>query len=686
MGPNPIRKVVTLMQNMQKKVEDEGEKEEELFEKFECYCKKNLEKLEASVRAAKEKIPSLTNELEASQQQLAQINADLKSGKMDRNEAEKAIDDATALREKEKKEFEKGQAEMAATIKSVGLAVKALEKGVGESEAFLQTDSASYLRRIALDKDGMEDGDRQELLAFLDASHSLGSDYAPASGQIIGMLKHMLDESQRDKAEAEADERKAQEEYEALKAAKSKEAKALGGTIEERMERYGDLRVAVVTIKADLEDTTTSLEEDEKYLGGLKKSCKQKEEERDEREKTRKEELAALSDTIKMLSNDDALDTFKGALGKKTSFVQVTETSSSMKARALSHLERHKQSGSQAHSAQLDLIFMALRGKKIGFEKVVQMIDEMKVTLKKDQVNDDKKRDYCKEKFDSSEDKKKDLSSKASDKKTAIESAKEGLAALGDEIKALSEGITDLDQEVAQATAQRKDEHSEFSKMIAENSGAEELLNMAKQRLNKFYNPDAADDNSLLEVSAHREEDTSEGSEADAARPEAPPETPGEYKKSEKSTGVVGMIDTLLRDIATQMAEAKIEEKHSQEDYQELMQDSADKRSADSKSLAAKTSSKGDLDADMQAAEEAQQSLVKELASLEKYILNLHAECDWLLKNYEVRKTAREGEIESLDRSKAVLRGADYSLLQEDGHRDKGFLARRSAAHESLES
>jgi len=682
MGPNPVRKVVTLMQKMQEKVEEEGEKEEKLYEKYMCYCKKNIEKLEGSVRAAKDKIPTLTNQLEADKQDLEKLSAELKSGKAGKNEAQQALDEATALREKEKAEFDKAQREMAQTTRSVDLAVKALEKGVGKS--FLQTDAAEYLRRIALDKDGMEDGDRQELMAFLDSSHSSGSDYTPASGQIIGMLKAMLDESIRDKQEAIEAEEKAVKEYEALKEAKTKEAKALGGKLEEQMERYGDLRVAVVQNQADLEDTTESLGEDEKYLSGLETSCKAKEGEQQERVKTRQEELAALSDTIKMLSNDDALDLMKSSLGKKTSFVQVTESASSMKARAATHLQKHKESGSQAHSVQLDLIFMALHGKQVGMEKVVQMIDEMKVTLKKDQVNDDKKRDYCKEKFDSSEDKQKELTNKASDKKTAIESAKEGLSQLNDDIKVLSDGIKDLDQDVAQATEQRKEEHSEYSETTQGNQAAEELLNMAKKRLNKFYNPDAA----LLEVSANRVEDASQDSDADAdvERPEKAPEAPGgKYHKNEKSGGVIGMIDTLLRDIGMQMVEAESEEKHSQKDYQELMQDSADKRAADSKSLAAKTEAKGDLDADLQAAEEAQVSLVKELASTEKFILNLHAECDWLLKNYEVRKEARAGEMESLDKSKAVLRGADYSLVQEDDQRDKGFLARRGASHESLD-
>ena len=46
------------------------------------------------------------------------------------------------------------------------------------------------------------------------------------------------------------------------------------------------------------------------------------------------------------------------------------------------------------------------------------------------------------------------------------------------------------------------------------------------------------------------------------------------------------------------------------------------------------------------------------------YIEGLHKDCDWLLKNYDVRKSARAGESDALTKAKAVLSGADFSLVQ----------------------
>merc|ERR1740138_781467 len=137
----------------------------------------------------------------------------------------------------------------------------------------------------------------------------------------------------------------------------------------------------------------------------------------------------------------------------------------------------------------LDFIAMAIQGKKIGFEKVIKMIDEMVATLKKEQLDDDHKKEYCAKQFDLADDKKKGLERAISDLETRISDAKDGIATSQSEIKALGESITALDKSVADATEQRKEEHAEFTELMASDSAAKELLGFAKNRLNKFYNP-----------------------------------------------------------------------------------------------------------------------------------------------------------------------------------------------------
>merc|ERR1719444_55493 len=124
------------------------------------------------------------------------------------------------------------------------------------------------------------------------------------------------------------------------------------------------------------------------------------------------------------------------------------------------------------------------------------------------------------------------------------------------------------------------------------------------------------------------------------------------------------MIDLLIKDVEKEMTEAETEESDAQADYEVSMTDSAAKRTADSNSLNEKELIKADLEASVETKTEAKASATNELMSTVKYISSLHSECDWLIKYYDVRKEARDGEIDSLNNAKAVLSGASFSLLQ----------------------
>jgi len=152
--------------------------------------------------------------------------------------------------------------------------------------------------------------------------------------------------------------------------------------------------------------------------------------------------------------------------------------------------------------------------------------------------------------------------------------------------------------------------------------------------------------------------------QAKAAPPPAPETWDAYSKKSQESTGVLSMIDLLIKDLDKEMTEAETEEKDAQADYEKLMADSAEKRTVDTKSLTDKEAGKADLEASLEAHKESKAAAGKELMATLKYIQSLHAECDWLIKYYDVRKEARAGEIDSLTKAKAILSGADFSFIQ----------------------
>jgi len=693
---NPIRKVVTMLQSMQAKVQEEGARELALYDKYMCYCKTAGGDLQASIASAEESITEFGNKIKAAEEQKVVLEEELKTAQADRAAAKAAMAEATAIREKEAAAYAAEKAAADKDISAIVKAVAALEKGM--AGAFLQTDAAQILKGIVSSKkDLLMDDDRQDLMAFL--SNSQGTHYAPQSGQIVGILKQMGDEMAAGLAEATKAEEAAIAIYEKLMAAKKKEVIALTKEIETKLIRIGDLGVEIAEMKNDLGDTQEALIQDKKFLANLEENCEKKKKEWEVIVKTRAEELAALADTIKVLNDDDALELFKKTLPSASSFMQIQVTAQEVRAKAMTELEQFLQN--RPKNAKLELLALALQGKKIGFEKVIKMIDDMVATLKVEQEDDDSKKEYCAQELDLADDKKKGLEHDVADLETAIESAKDAIAKLAEEIATLTAGIKELDKMVMEATEQRKEENEDFKELMASDTAAKELLKFAKNRLNKFYNPKLYKAPPKTELS--REDRIVENMSGTAAptqapggiagtgiavfaevalhdqqqvAPPPPPETFGAYqKKSEDSMGVMAMVDLLIADLDKEMTEAETTEKDAQADYETAMKNAADKRTADSKLLSEKEAIKAETEADLEAKTEDKAAASAELMSTMKYISSLHMECDWLLKYFDVRKEARASEIDALGKAKAVLSGADYSFLQTKVRR----VLRRSA-------
>merc|ERR1719248_81168 len=613
---------------------------------------------------------------------MKQLKEDVAAHQADRAAAKEAIAKATAIREKEAAAFAKETAELTAYLNALDRAIAALEKGV--SGGFLQSGASALLRRIVLAKRDMDEDNRQELLAFLSGTAvppAYGNEYVPQSGEILGILKQLHDEMAKDKADTIAAEEAAIAAYKELMAAKTKEVAALTKMIEDKLTRIAELGVEIATMKNDLTDSEESLIEDKKFLADLDKNCATKKKEWAEICKMRALELQALADTIKILNDDDALELFKKTL--PSSFVQVKVTLDSERTRALSIVQKAQQS-SQVGRPQLDLIALTLRGKKIGFEKVIAMIDEMVVNLKAEQVADDDKKEYCTVSLDTADDKKKELEHTIAGLETSIAKATDAIAALKAEVEALEDAIKALDKMVAEATENRKQENEDYTELMAQDSAAKEVILFAKNRLNKFYNPKLYTPPPKRELSEEDRITVNMGGTLAPTPPpagiagtgiaaftqgnDAPPPPPESFKayakKSEESNGVMAMMDMLVKDLDKEMTIATATEKDAQADYETFMKDSAEKRAEDTKSVENKMAAIAEMEGVLQSDTEAKAAAEQEHAATLEVIASLHAECDWLLKYFDVRKDARASEIDALGKAKAVLSGADFSLLE----------------------
>merc|ERR1719171_2098930 len=236
---NPIRKVVTLMQDMQKEIEAEGEKEAELYEKYVCYCKSTEKSLSDGIATSKSKIEDFSGKLEEDTAAKSSTDQELAQHKADREAAQTDLEKATAIRDKEAAEYQEKDAEQKANLAAMNGAIPALEKGMGAG-AFVQMPEAGRLRKII---DASPDAfDRQTVISFLDQT----GDYVPQSGQIVGILKQMAETLDGDIKQNGEEEAQAAAGYGELKSAKTQEITVASAAIEKKTALAGELAVSVV--------------------------------------------------------------------------------------------------------------------------------------------------------------------------------------------------------------------------------------------------------------------------------------------------------------------------------------------------------------------------------------------------------------------------------------------------------
>jgi len=683
---NPIRRIVNIMQDMQKEIEAEGEKEEDAFNKFMCYCDGNTDGMKASADEGAQRASELSSKVEALKAEKAQLDQELADHQSARETAKQDAKKAANIRAKEQAEYEAASADMSHNIEAMKGAIAALEKGMG---AFVQMDSQQKdrLQRVVSTSSQLDDFQRESVMDLLQGKQTMQS-----SGEITGMLKAMQEEMEGDLKSANEAEASAVKNFGDLSAAKNSEISAATSAIESKTKRAGEVAVEIVQTQDDFEDTEADVAETQKFLADLGKQCAEKKAAWGERQTMRAQELDAISQAVKILNDDDALDLFKKTVPSFTQegmgFLQKS-SKSSVALRAKMMMVSLAQV-SRSHQTQLSLIASALKTKAVDFSKITGMIDGMVDVLGKEQGDDDQQKSFCDDEFEKSADEKKETEESLASLAASIEEMSATVSTLSSEIETLQAEIKALDKAVAEATEQRKSDHAAFVQAQAENQAATQLVEAAKNKLNKFYRPNlykapqrrelTEEERIAVSAGAPDPRDAEEAAaatqgiagtgiavfaqvrQASNGAPPPPPETFGAYQKKDgKSNGVMALMDNMVNDLKSEHTESEHEEEVAQKDYEDLMAASQKSRSQNAKSITEKESAKSEWSEKIENAKTEHASTTDALAKLAEYIAGLHSSCDFLVENYGARKEARTNEIEGLKNAKAVLSGANFS-------------------------
>merc|ERR1719353_2182737 len=464
-----------------------------MYDKFMCYCDGNTGEMQKSVEEAAQRITELKAKLESSIAEKEQLDQELIQHKQDREAANQDLAKATTIREKEHAEYLELTGESKENVDAMTAAIAALEKGMGSGFLQSKTSLMDRIHKILNTAQSLDSYQRSTVTSFLAGTQNPYGDYHGQSGEIVGILKMMKEDMDKTLNGAVGDEEKAAAGYAELAAAKKDEISAAGAAIESKTERSGTLAVTITTTKGDIKDTTNEMEDTEAFLANLKVECAEKKKEWSVRCQIRAEEVAAISEAIKVLNDDDALDLFKktlslnqGPAGSQFGFIQQNAAQHNRAQQALQQLESNKV---DQKNLQVQFLENALKSKSVDFTKVIQMVVEMETVLKEEQASDDAQKGFCDKDIVKTEKEQKDTEEEIASSAALIEECKEASAQTADEIALLQKEIKELDLAVAEATEQRKEEHGDYIQFMEENNAAVQLLEKAKNKLNKFYRP-----------------------------------------------------------------------------------------------------------------------------------------------------------------------------------------------------
>ena len=649
----PVSKVITLLKDMLKQLEKEAEEDEEIYDQLACWCETNDKEKTKAIADAETKIEDLTNKIEELTASSARLNTEIKNLEKEVAENQEALDAATAIRQKELAEFNAEEKDSLQAISALKSAVTVLSKHHGGAllqiparhlEGVASTIQYQMQKNAAVLQGVLTHHERKAMAAFLqapqdyfDASPTFKQSYAPQSGEIFGILKQMKESFETNLADSQKEEMANQKAYEDLKKAKTDEIKAGQEQIDKKTQELASTDEKLAESKESLEDTKTSLSADEEFLMMLKEKCSSTDAEWEERQKTRQLEMEACSKALAVLSSDDAHDLFTKTFNP--AFVQ-TEMHSERRSKAAQLLAAVSK---KVNSPRLAAIATQVR--LDAFVKVKKAIDDMVAQLLVEKADEIKHKDFCVEEFNSNQLQTEKKDREKEDLIALIEDLELTIKTLTTEIATLKSEVAEMQVQMKRAGEDREKQNKEFQQTVADQRASQKLLTAALNILKGFYEKKAA----FLQKQ----------------EPAGPPPPPGfkDYSKNKASGGVMGMIQQIINDAKAMEAEAIRAEEDSQKAYEDFVKETNASIETKTKEIINKTEEKAKAETDLNQANEDKEAVLLELEQLSNYNAELHQSCDFVMKNFEIRQTGRDEEIEALKQAKAILSGADFNAF-----------------------
>jgi len=662
---SPVKKVITLLGDLETKIQNEAKEEEKTYNKFERFCREetaNKNDAIATGKGNRDQLESQIDNLNSRKIDAEEREATAKS-EIERLNTELA--EEKDRRKKEKETYTKNELDLSEAVSAVRNAIDSLEASRSMEEnarSFLQVSKHREMIQKALiiaDALGISKH-TDRLIAFIqNAPENNRKDYEFHSDGILKTLKDLQKDLVDEKLKLDQQESTDNSNSQMTVLRNRKDHKEQERQQAKEAELIQKLAADIASSTQQLADVNMKLDDDQKYLDQLTVNCDDKAKTFDQRVKMRNDELKALGEAKSIISDQVAIK----VTDQTVRLIEIPQEEMVSKKRATSFLQVQKSVPLQDRERVSNIIRMAgirndsvaltnLASKVMGqnfFKKIIGMIEDKIIQLQKQAQEDQDHNNFCKKQTDLAT-QQRDI--RANEIKSFNQELEQGEAhrdQLIETLEVLKAEIDELEKAYNYAADERSEESSENKKAVADATAGKDALKKAEDVLRRFYEDVGAKGKVAL-VSRPKGKDYPDAPDAGFKNHEA-------YKGSQgASKGILGMIDVIASDFQRTIDETKKQE-HAAKLAFSKMWEGGNMASQDEKKKL-KEIAENDKAENVAKIEENMDALVKSQELLDKSIEelgDLYKQCVETEMSYEERVARREDEIQSLKQALCIL-------------------------------
>merc|ERR1719359_1701894 len=666
---SPVERIVKLLETVKETSLADGKAEQQIYDKYACWCETTSKRKAADIVQAQEDLRALGQRILKLKGKVATRTAEIAelTENIEDNEAQQ--EQLTSVRQKQNAAWAEESVEVKQALAALQDAIKVLAEATTPKAAGLIQENthlrSKYAVSAVLEKLPSKVGLPPARMALLSEFAKSEAGYAPQSATIQGMLGDMyltfsnnLESSTMDEANQNAD-------YEKMYATLEKQNNEFKATRARKETEKAEAEAMLADTTKAYDDTEKQMKADMEFFDQTKEACESKHAEWTLRSKLRDAELEGIDKALEILTSDEARELFAKSIKPGVeSFLQIASTPSLIQDSAMAPAARAynalKAQVKQSHSIRLAALAVQIRTSKAGhFDEVMKAIDEMIKTLQEEGADDLAKKTQCLDEYQKITKTVKDLDWKIKNNLAKIAKLEKLIELRTKEREETLNKLDETKQYMKDLTDERKEENEAYLQAKKDDQDAKDLLEKAKEAFTKYYKENDIKMGAIQgSVKGLLQESVWDEPEFERSADDAPDATFSKKGNNKvQGKGIVSLFDYIIEDLTDELANEKKAEAKSQEEYeaemataQKLVDDLTEKKVHLEGIIAKRNQDKEEENKDMKANQGDRKA---ELA----YEAKITPDCDWIIKAFDQRATARAAEMDGLTTAKEFLAG-----------------------------